>query len=223
MLGSLIKWKEGGQWKRPNWSGPLSRQHRGVLLIKKFNSTTAALASEHSEVRPCESWRRLIRRRQILPCWEGAGQGGTAAAHRPSWKGWHPAYSWIWPTLLFPVSPLRGVTGSQSGGKSQGLSCPWSSWERESRDKQGINAGFRLSAAGLGSGSMSPLHTSCHQVLSYDRRCRYTKAGAAVHAVPSKSHGSWITHDTLMLLPWIDFNISKKEMWIFYNTVQRKD
>lgn len=144
-----------------------------MLLIKKFNSTTAALASEHSEVRPCESWCILIRRRQILPCWEGAGQGGTAAAHRPSWKGWHSAYSGIWPTLLLPISPLSGVTGSQSGGKSQGLSCPRSSWERENRTKQGIKAGFRLSAAGIGSGSMSTLPTSCHRVLSHGRTLQY--------------------------------------------------
>lgn len=100
----------------------------------------------------------------------GTGQGATAAVHRPSWKWWHPAYSGIWPTLLFPISPQSGVTGSQSGGKSQGLSCLWSSWERGSRAKQGINAGFRLSAAGLGSGSMSPLHTSCHRVLSQGQR-----------------------------------------------------
>lgn len=165
-LGGLIKQEGDGQWERLFRSSPLSWQRRGRLLIKKFNSTTAALASEHSEVRPCESWRCLIRRRQILSCW---GRRKTAA-HRPSWKGWHPAYLENWPTLLFLISPPSRVTGSQSGGKSQGLSCPWSSRERESRAKQGINVGFRLLAAGLGSGSMSPLYTSCPRVLSNDRR-----------------------------------------------------
>ena len=178
-----------------------------MLLIKKFNSSTAALASEHSEVRPCESWHILIRRRQILPCWEGAGQGGTAAAHRPSWKGWHPAYIGIWPTLVFSISPLSGVTGSQSGGKSQGLSCPWSSWEWESRAKQGISAGFRLSAAGPGSGSMS---ASTH-LLSPGPVVRLEVAVswdcAAAHTVPSVSDSSWIRHDTLALPPWVDFNM----------------
>lgn len=69
MLRSLINWKDGAQWETPDWRGPLSWQHMGMLLIRKFNSTTAALALEPSEVCPCESWRRLIRRRQILPCW----------------------------------------------------------------------------------------------------------------------------------------------------------
>lgn len=184
ILESLIKWKEGGHWERPEWSSPLSLQHRGMLLIKKLNSATAVLALEHSEVRPCESWHCLIGRRQIMPCWECVGEGSIAAAHRPSWNGWHPAYSGIWPTVLFPISPLSGVMGSQSGGKSQGLSCPRSNWERESRSKQGINAGFRLSAALLGHGFTSPLHTSCFESCLMTKGCRYTNAYSALHSVP---------------------------------------
>lgn len=98
-LGALIKWKGGGQWERLYWSSPVSWQRRGMLLIKKFNSTTAALASEHSEVRPCESWHRLIRRRQILSRWGKAQdrealQQHTGPAGRdgilPTWRSGPP-------------------------------------------------------------------------------------------------------------------------------------
>lgn len=200
MLGSLIKWKERSQWERLYWSSPLSWQCWGMLLIKKFNSTTAALASEHSEVRPCESWRRLIRRRQILPCWEGAGQGGTAAARGPSWTGWHPAYSGIWPTLLFPISPLNGVTGSQSGGKSQGLSCTWSSWERERRAKQGINTGFRLSAAGSAVSTCLHYTTPITGSFLTTGGCRYTKACSTncSFKVPQQLNHTWYTDNVSM-------------------------
>lgn len=112
-------------------------------LIKKFNSAAAALASEHSEVRPCESWRRLIRRRQILSCrGSGAGQPRqTAAAQKARLEGgWHPACSETWPTLLHPPAAAAEprVTGPQSGGKSQGLSCPHEAAERVAA---GLNKG----------------------------------------------------------------------------------
>lgn len=63
-------------------------RHWGMLLIKKFNSTTAALASQYPEVRPCEPWRHLIRHRQIPACRGGAEdvEELQQQQHRPSWK-----------------------------------------------------------------------------------------------------------------------------------------
>ena len=48
-----------------------------LLLIKKLNSTsTTALASAYSEVRPCEYWRHLISRRQNQPWPVKTHEGG---------------------------------------------------------------------------------------------------------------------------------------------------
>lgn len=97
--GGLNQVGVGGATSR--LSAPLTTQ--GRALIKKFNSTTAAPSSQHSEVLPCEGWCRLIRRGQILWC----GRGGAAAAHGPSRRGcWGDAAHLF---ALFAISQLSRV------------------------------------------------------------------------------------------------------------------
>lgn len=183
-----------------------------MLLIKKFNSPTAALASQHSEVCPCESWRHLIRLKQI-PCWGWRRTGRHRGSTKAQLEGMASCLRWVRAHLAThptppPVSQLSRVTGSQSGGRSQRLSCPWSSWERKSRAKQGINIGFRLSTAGLGRGSMSPLRAACHRSLSYTRGVPSTlKHRTAAPAVPAKSCRGRVRRGALTLPPWKDINI----------------
>lgn len=80
----------------------------GRVLIKKFNSTTAAPASQHSEVRPCEAWRRLIRRRQIL--WSRGARGAQLKRLASGLLG-----------ARNPPPPPLAPLPSSGGGSGEGL------------------------------------------------------------------------------------------------------
>lgn len=120
-----------------------------MLLIKKFNSTTAALAFEYPEVRPCMSWRKLIKSRQI-----GASQGGE----------------WTW-TARGDGIQLELGSGPPPLSRFQASSQEERVWaELQStvlrQGKQGINAGFGLCPASLSSGSASATLSSCQGLMS---------------------------------------------------------
>ncbi|KAJ7992454.1 hypothetical protein DPEC_G00278720 [Dallia pectoralis] len=112
-------------------------RHWGILLIKKFNSTTGALASRYPEVRPCEPWRSLIMQRQILhrggeedveALWRRCGGSSTGpAGRREAWRSVSCLGTW-------PISPLTRVTGPLVGRQRSGSDTL--SWER-----RGVNAG----------------------------------------------------------------------------------
>ena len=104
-------------------------------------------------------------------------EAGAAIAHKPSWRmeGWRDggmASSLLRDLAHLPQShlPSGWSHGPLVGWQELGAELPVElrgEGEGGHWGKQGINTGFRLSAALLCSGSVSPSHTSCQNVLSY--------------------------------------------------------
>lgn len=112
--------------------------HGAMLLIKKFNSTTAALASEHSEVRPCESWRRLIRRRQILPCWGRRRTGRHCGSTQAQLEGMASCLLGDLAHLALSHLPTEWSHGLPVRWQESGAKLPT---EQAEKRKAGLNKG----------------------------------------------------------------------------------